>query len=171
MVIWLLGISGSGKSTLGKGLKRYFGRLNKHCYLIDGDEVRGFYDRDLGYSRMDRMENIKRIILAAYVLDRNGIITIVCNISPFEKLRNFARKKIKGYIQIYLKKSIAVSQDQDVKKVYKHHKGKTPLVGIDLKFDEPRNSDLTIDVDKESARQSLQKIIDFLKHKHPKTCS
>ncbi|OHB58201.1 MAG: hypothetical protein A2173_03640 [Planctomycetes bacterium RBG_13_44_8b] len=171
MVIWLLGISGSGKSTLGKGLKKCFDKLNKHCYLIDGDDIRGFYDNDLGYSRKDRTENIKRIILAAYVLDQNGIIAIVCNISPFEKLRNFARKKIKGYIQVYLKKDISISQKHDVKKIYKRHKGKTPLVGIDLKFDKPRNNDLVIDIDNESERQSLQKIIDFLRHKSPKTFS
>ena len=75
MVIWLIGISGSGKTTLGNRLKQYLGSLNKKSYLIDGDVIREFFDRDLGYSREDRRQNIKRIALAAYVLSKNGIIT------------------------------------------------------------------------------------------------
>ena len=97
MVLWLIGISGAGKTTLGRMLEDHFRKKKKKCYLLDGDEVRDLFDRDLGYSEADREANIKRIILGAYLLDRNDIIGIICNISPMEHLRQLARKKIAGY--------------------------------------------------------------------------
>lgn len=103
MVIWLIGISGAGKTTIGKRLEEHFNNLNIKNYLLDGDEVRDLFDRDLGYSDEEREANIKRIILGAYLLDKNDIIGIVCNIAPLEKLRALARTKIIGYNEIYLK--------------------------------------------------------------------
>lgn len=104
MILWLIGISGAGKTTIGKKLETHFKELNKKCYLLDGDEVRDLFDRDLGYTDAEREANIKRIILGEYLLDRNDIIGIICNISPLEHLRQLARKKIGGYNEIYLKK-------------------------------------------------------------------
>jgi len=167
MVIWLIGISGSGKTTLGLGLKEYFDGLDKECCVIDGDLVRGFYDNDLGYSREDRVANIKRIMLAAHVLEQSGVAVIVCNISPFEELREFARRKIAGYSEIYLKKSVEASRAADVKNMYKGNIGKTEIVGIDLKFDEPAGSDLVINVDEESVEESLAGIIEFVGRTYP----
>ena len=167
MVLWLLGISGAGKSTLGNKLKEYCDQLGKPSWVIDGDSIRNFFDNDLGFGREDRAQNIKRIMLAAHVLSENGTIAIVCNISPLEELRQLARKKIKHYCQIYLKKNLESSRRDDVKGVYKNHVGKTPVVGVDLQFDEPQNSDLVIDVENETAEQSFQKIKTHLKQKFP----
>ncbi len=163
MVLWLIGISGSGKSTLGVEIKKYLNCLNKKSYIIDGDLIRDFFDNDLGYSRQDRVANIKRIILAAHLLSQNDVITIVCNISPFEELRQFARKKIKNYNEIFLNKDFEKSQIEDVKNMYKDNAGKTDIIGKDIQFDIPRNSDLIIDVDKESVKESLGRIIKYLK--------
>lgn len=166
MVLWLIGISGSGKSTLGRKLHEYFCHLDKKSYIIDGDSIRDFFDNDLGYSRQDRMANIKRIILSAHLLSQNGVITIVCNISPFEELRQFARKKIKNYNEIFLNKDFEKSQTEDVKNMYKDNAGKTDIIGKDIQFDIPQNSNLIIDVDKESVEESLGRIIKYLK-KYP----
>ena len=111
MVIWFLGISGSGKSTLGNKLKGHFDKNNIRSFLLDGDIVRDFFDNDLGYSPEERKQNIKRILLTAYALEKNGIIPIVCNISPFESLRYFAREKFQNYVQIYLHKEIKEAQN------------------------------------------------------------
>lgn len=166
MVIWLIGISGSGKTTLGTGLKRHFEDSGRRCYMIDGDQVRGFYDNDLGYSREDRVANIKRILLSAHVLDEAGVAAIVCNISPFEELRAFARRKIAGYSEIYLKKSVSASRASDVKGIYSDHLGKTEIVGIDLAFEEPSGSHLVIDVDNEGEDESLRRIIEFVEERY-----
>ena len=73
MIIWLIGISGAGKTTIGRKLEAHFNELGVKNYLLDGDEVRDLFDRDLGYSDAEREANIKRIILGAYLLDRNDI--------------------------------------------------------------------------------------------------
>ena len=162
MVIWLIGISGAGKSTIGVRLRDYINQKNIPNYLLDGDEVRAVFDGDLGYSREDREANIKRIILAAYALDRCGIVTIVCNISPFEHLRELARRKISGYNEIYLKKDLAISRENDIKGVYAGNQGKTDLIGMDIAFDEPLHPDLVIEVDNESVDESCQKVIKYI---------
>ena len=162
MVLWLLGISGAGKSTLGIKLKEYCDQLGKKSWIIDGDSIRDFFDKDLGFEREDRVQNIKRIILAAHVLSENGTIAIVCNISPFEELRQFARKKLKNYDQIYLKKNLNTSRQEDVKNMYRNNVGKTPVVGVDLQFDEPHNSDLVLDVENETVDQSFRHVLQLI---------
>ena len=164
MVIWLIGISGAGKTTLGDKLNQYFDKKNKKTFIIDGDIVRNFYDNDLGYSKEDRIANIKRIMLSAYVLEKSGIIPIVCNISPFEFLRDFAREKFDDYHEIYLLKDLNIAKKNDVKEIYKKNTNKTELIGIDTIFETPSKSNLTIEVDKEDIEESFQKIILYIRN-------
>ena len=166
MILWLIGISGAGKTTIGKRLEKHFNYIGKKCYLLDGDEVRDLFDRDLGYSDADREANIKRIILGAYLLDRNDIIGIICNIGPLEHLRQLARKKIAGYNEIYLKKDLQISMKNDVKGVYADNMGKTQIVGIDATFDEPRMPDLVLEVDKMSEDETYQAVLDYVVNKY-----
>ena len=166
MILWLIGISGAGKTTLGRKLEKHFERLGKKCYLLDGDDVRDFFDRDLGYSDADREANIKRIILGAYILDRNDIIGIICNIGPLEYMRQFARKKIAGYNEIYLRKDLSDSMKNDVKGMYKKNLGKTKIIGIDSTFDEPLSPDLVLEIDYESEIESYQKILNYIVEKY-----
>jgi len=163
MVVWLIGISGAGKTTLGTKLKKYYDKKNIKSFILDGDLVRGFYNNDLGYSKDDRIANIKRIMLSTYVLEQNGIIPIVCNISPFEELRDFARKKFEDYHEIYLYKNIQIATKNDVKNIYKNNLNRTSIVGIDMVFEKPYHSNLTIDVDKEDIEQSFHKLIKYIK--------
>lgn len=166
MIIWLIGISGAGKTTIGKKLEDYFRGLGKKCYLLDGDEVRDLFDKDLGYSDADREANIKRIILGAYLLDKNDIVGIICNISPFESLRQLARKKIAGYHEIYLKKDIRESMRNDVKGMYKENCGKSQIVGLDTVFDPPAQADLTLEVDAMTVEETYQAVLDYIVGKY-----
>jgi adenylylsulfate kinase len=161
-----MGISGAGKTTIGKRLKEYYDSINKKNYLLDGDEVRNLFDNDLGYTNYDREMNIKRIILGAHILDRNDIIGIICNISPFEKLRVLSRKKIAGYNEIYLKKDINISMKNDVKNVYADHLGKTEVVGIDIGFDEPQKPDLVLEVDKLTEEETFEQVKQYIINKY-----
>lgn len=160
MVIWLLGISGAGKTTLGNKLKKYYNNKNIKSFIIDGDLVRDFYDNDLGYSIEERKSNIKRIMLSAYLLEKNNIIPIVCNISPFQSLRDFAKQKFDDYHEIYLKREIkTISNKNDVY-------DSTNVVGVDLDFDEPLNANLIIYTSKQNVEDSLSEIINYLGYKH-----
>lgn len=162
MIIWLIGISGAGKTTIGRKLASHFNQLGIKNYLLDGDEVRDLFDRDLGYSDAEREANIKRIILGAYLLDRNDIVGIVCNISPLEHLRALARRKIAGYHEIYLKKDLKTSMANDVKGMYQANVGKTQIVGIDATFDPPQHPDLVLDVDQQTEEETYQAILDYI---------
>lgn len=162
MVLWLIGISGAGKTTIGRKLEEHFKEQGRHCYLIDGDAVRTFFENDLGYSTKAREMNIKRIIFGAHLLDANNVLTIVCNISPFERLREFARRKVSGYVEIYLKKQLEISMKNDVKGVYREAKGQTDLIGIDIKFEEPLHSDLVLEVDKQTEAETFDAVIKYL---------
>jgi len=166
MVIWLIGISGAGKTTIGKRLKGHFDEIGVKNYLLDGDEVRDLFDRDLGYTDEDREANIKRIILGAYLLDQNGIAGIVCNISPLERLRALARKKISGYNEIYLKKDLRASMKNDVKGIYRENLGKTQIAGIDAAFDRPEHPDMVIEVDQVGEEETYQAVLAYIVKKY-----
>ena len=166
MILWLMGISGAGKTTIGRKLERHFNDHSVKNYLLDGDEVRDLFDRDLGYSDADREANVKRIILGAYLLDRNDVVGIICNISPLERLRVLARKKIAGYNEIYLKKDLHISMENDVKGVYRENAGKTQLVGTDAAFDEPQYPDLILEVDKMTEEETFQAVLDYVAQKY-----
>jgi len=161
MVFWLIGISGSGKTTLGKMFSKYLNSHNLENILIDGDEVRNTFDNDLGYSKEERIQNVKRILLAAYFLEKTKTITIICNISPFEELRVLARNKIASYHQIYLEKNLNKAIKNDVKGIYKFNTDKTDLVGIDIDFDLPKKSELVINTDHKSIDESLEIIVKY----------
>jgi adenylylsulfate kinase len=166
MIIWLIGISGAGKTTIGRRLEKHFNEIGKKCYLLDGDEVRDLFDRDLGYSDADREANIKRIILGAYLMDKNDIIGIICNIGPLEHLRQLARRKIAGYNEIYLKKDLNISMKNDVKGVYQENLGKTQIVGIDATFDEPQTPDIVLEVDKMTEDETYAAVLDYIVGKY-----
>ncbi|RDU22798.1 adenylyl-sulfate kinase [Anaerosacchariphilus polymeriproducens] len=166
MIIWLMGISGAGKTTIGLKLQEFFNQKQKKNYLVDGDEIRNLFENDLGYSTEDRKANVKRIIMGAYILDRNDIIGIICNISPFEELRELARKKIEGYNEIYLKKDLKVSIEKDVKNVYQQNLGKTEIVGVNIGFDEPKHSDLILEVDKMTEEETFKRVVQYIEERY-----
>ena len=160
MIIWLMGISGAGKSTLANRLLADLNYKNQ-VYLLDGDEVRSFFDNDLGYSRLDREQNVKRIIFAAATLEKNDIIVIVANISPFENLRQLCRSKFDNYVEIFLNRKIENAQKSDVKGVYAKAAG-SQTVGQSIPFEQPLKSDLEIDTDIVDVETSLQIIKDYI---------
>lgn len=166
MIIWLMGISGAGKTTLGHMLEDYYKGKGIKCYLLDGDVVRNLFDNDLGYTDSDREINIKRIILGAYLLEKNDILGIVCNISPFQHLRDLARSKISGYNEIYLDRDINVSIKNDVKGMYKKNIGKNSIVGLGQRFDTPTNCDLHIKIDFYNENESFELIKEYIKNKY-----
>jgi adenylylsulfate kinase-like enzyme len=160
-----MGISGAGKTTIGRGLDAYFAEHNVNRYLLDSDELRDLFDRDLGYDLPDRIANLKRVITAAYVLERCGMPVIVCNVSHLEHIRQFARRKLADYHEIYLKKDIRTAMREDVKGMYRNNLGKTPIIGLDIDYEQPKTPDLVLDTDVLSENETLDRIIEYIKSK------
>lgn len=167
-VIWLTGISGAGKSTLAKQLVKTILAKNARVQLLDGDEVRNFFEGDLGYSRNERILNVRRITFPAFLLAQHGIHVVVANIAPYYEVRDFIRKKLGShYIQIYVKASLETVIKRDVQGHYKKFdSGEIDnIIGMDDYYDIPRNPDLVVDTDNDSIEKSFEKILTLLKER------
>ena len=166
-VIWLTGISSSGKTTIGKTLKEKLETRYCRVELLDGDNVRDFFENDLGYTRQERILNVKRIAFAAMMIAKHGTSVIVANIAPYYEVRDFIRRQLKEYVQVYLKVSTEAAMARDVKGHYaRYARGEMKnIIGLDDKYDVPRTPDIVIDTEQETIDGSVNMILDYLKGK------
>jgi adenylylsulfate kinase len=169
IVIWLTGLSGSGKSTLATELETRLLRMKKFVYVLDGDIVRNGLNSDLGFSDDDRNENIRRVAELSAILKCASVITIVAFISPFIKMREFARSLVgkENFIEVYVKASLETCIKRDPKGLYKKAISNQILdfTGITSLYEEPLNPDLIIDTDKMTIEESVDMLAGHvLKH-------
>lgn len=161
-VLWFTGISGSGKSTIANALEERLYSMGKHTYLLDGDNVRQDLSKDLGFSDVDRMENLRRVAEVSKLMVDAGLIVITAFISPFKSDRKAARDLfVEGeFIEIFVNTPIEIAEQRDVKGLYaKARAGEIcNFTGIDSPYEEPDNSEVVIDVN-QTAEQSVEKII------------
>lgn len=164
--LWFTGWSGAGKTTLAVALEQELLRCGvQFVQRLDGDIVRQDLTRDLGFSKEDRDENIRRISFVAGLLSRNGVITLVSFISPYRKAREEARQKCTNFIEIYVKCDPATLAARDVKGFYrKAMNGEIAnFTGIDDPYEEPENPEIVIDTAAEPVGESVRKILAYLR--------
>ena len=164
VTIWLTGLSSCGKSTIADALAE---RLQVNGYRpqrLDGDVIRQHLWKELGFSKEDRDENIRRIAFLAGLLTRNGIITITSFISPYRELRDHARKTIGNFVEVYVKCPVETCMERDPKGLYlKAIAGEIKnFTGISDPYEEPINPEIVIESDKDSVEECVNKIIDKL---------
>lgn len=164
-VVWFTGISGAGKTTLAEKLREFLIAQDRRCELIDGDVVRDFFEKDLGYSRAERIINVRRIAFAAEMLRRHGVLTLVANIAPYFEVRDFIRRNIPNYLQVYVSVDLGTVQSRDVKGHYKAFDSGTQknLIGVDDAYEVPRRPDLVLATGTESVDESFAKLLTFLR--------
>jgi adenylylsulfate kinase-like enzyme len=139
MVIWILGLSGSGKTTLAKLINK---NLKKEKFLhIDGDLVRKIYEKKLGHTIRDRLINAKRISRLVKFLSDQNINIVVSVLSNFPKWLKWNRDNIKKYFEIYLNTNLKILKKRKPNLYSRKIKN---VVGVDIKFNEPKNADMTI---------------------------
>jgi len=138
MVIWIVGLSGSGKTTLAKII---CDKLKQKMLHIDGDLVRQMYEKKLGHTTKDRLTNAGRISRLVEILSRQNINIVVSVLSIFPKWLSWNKKKIKNYFEIYLKTDLKVLKKRKPN-IYSGRKKN--VVGLDIKFNEPKKPDMVI---------------------------
>ena len=162
--LWFTGLSGSGKSTIAEGLARKLRMIDISVVLLDGDEVRKTLSSDLGYTKEERDFHITRVANVSYLITKNDVICIACVISPTKKIRDFARKTINNFIEVYTKCPISVCMKRDVKGHYQKVKNGEikDFVGINVPYEEPEKPEIILDTDKESVNESIDRLLQYL---------
>jgi bifunctional enzyme CysN/CysC len=148
-VIWLTGLSGSGKSTIANALEKRLFSLGMHSYVLDGDNVRLGLNKDLGFTREDRAENVRRVSEVAHNLYDAGLITIVALVSPFASDREQAKALFPegDFAEVWVRTPLEICAERDPKGLYKKASiGSLPnLSGIGQEYEPPGMPALQLD--------------------------
>lgn len=166
VLIWFTGLSGSGKSTVATMVEKKLHDMGKLTYLLDGDNVRHGLNSDLGFSKEDRVENIRRIAELSKLFVDSGVITITTFISPFIKDREAVRELLKeDFIEVYIDCPLEVCENRDPKGIYKKaRKGEIKhFTGIDSPYEAPVNPEIKVQTHVKSLEECVSEIIDYLK--------
>ncbi|THG85888.1 sulfate adenylyltransferase subunit CysN [Pseudomonas sp. A-1] len=165
-MLWFTGLSGAGKSTIANLVERKLHALGRHTYLLDGDNVRHGLNRDLGFSEVDRVENIRRVAEVGRLMLDAGLITLVSFISPFRAERELARSLAGdgAFLEIFVDTPLALAEQRDPKGLYqKARRGELKnFTGIDSPYEPPLAPDLRIDTSGESAEAAAERIVAYL---------
>jgi bifunctional enzyme CysN/CysC len=161
-VVWLTGLSGAGKSTIANIVERRLTVAGRHCYILDGDNIRHGVNKDLGFTAADRVENIRRVAEIARLLADAGLIVVVSLISPFIRERAMARE-IAGdidFLEVFVDAPLATCEARDPKRLYAKARAGTIVnfTGIDAPYEPPPAPDLTL----QTANASAESLADLL---------
>ena len=165
--LWFTGMSGAGKSTLSRLLEMRLRQLGAKVEVLDGDVVREYLSRGLGFSREDRDENIRRIGFVCELLSRNGVVAIAAAISPYRAVREEVRARIPNFVEVFMECPVEVLAARDVKGLYKKAlAGEIPqFTGISDPYEPPLAPEITVNSSTETPDESLAKILAALDSK------
>jgi adenylylsulfate kinase len=165
-LVWFTGLSASGKSTIAHHLERELFDRGIRSYVLDGDNVRHGINSNLGFSRDDRRENLRRIAEVSRLFTDAGIVVLAAFISPYREDREFVKEIVgdESFFEIYVKCPVEVCEHRDPKGLYK--KARAGIIknytGVDAPYEEPDNPDLSIDTVALDVDSSVRKVLEFL---------
>ena len=165
-VLWLTGLSGSGKSTIANAIEKKLAGMNRHTFLLDGDNVRHGLNKDLGFTDADRIENIRRVGEVARLMTDAGLIVITAFISPFRAERTMVREMMQPgeFVEVFIDTPLNIAEQRDVKGLYaKARAGELKnFTGIDSPYETPENPEIIIDTTQMDIETAADKIIQVL---------
>ena len=168
-LLWFTGLSGAGKSTVANALDYALFKMGKHTFLLDGDNVRHGLNKDLGFSDIDRVENIRRIGEAAKLFSDAGLIVLSAFISPFKSDRQIVRSLfLEGeFIEVFVSTPLTVCEERDPKGLYKKARAGEikHFTGIDSDYEVPQSPEITLDTSKYSVEECAEQLIVLLKNR------
>lgn len=166
LLLWFTGLSGSGKSTIANELEKILHTMNRHTFLLDGDNVRHGLNKDLGFTDADRVENIRRIGEVSKLMVDAGLIVLSAFISPFRAERDMVREMLPEgeFIEIFVDTPLEVAEQRDVKGLYKKARAGElkNFTGIDSPYEPPLNPDIRVNTAQMSAQEAAQHIVNQL---------
>jgi adenylylsulfate kinase len=159
--LWFTGLPCSGKSAVADRVAAALKGRGLRVERLDGDVVRQDLTRDLGFSKRDRDENIRRVTFVAKLLSRNGVAVLTSFISPYRELRDRARREVTNFVEIYTRCPVEVCMQRDVKGMYQRAiRGEIKqFTGISDPYEEPPNAELVLDTDKETIEESVGRVL------------
>jgi bifunctional enzyme CysN/CysC len=162
-VLWFTGLSGAGKSTIANLVEKTLVRMNRHTFLLDGDNVRHGLNKDLGFTDADRIENIRRVGEVAKLMTDAGLIVITAFISPFRAERKMVRDMMAAgeFFEIFIDTPLASAEARDVKGLYKKARAGAlkNFTGIDSPYEPPADPEIHIDTTKVTPEQAAALIV------------
>jgi len=167
-LIWFTGLSASGKSTIAHLVEKKLHGQGIRTYVLDGDNVRHGLNADLGFSREDRKENLRRIVKVCKLMVDAGLVVLTAFISPYKEDRAYVKNILKDdYIEIYVKCSVEECEKREPKGLYK--KAKAGIIknytGISAPYEEPENPDLLINTEECDPEKAAVLVLEFLKRR------
>lgn len=164
VTVWFTGLSGAGKTTISRAVEQELRARDRKVEVLDGDIVRQNLTKDLGFSREDRNENIRRIGFVASLLTRNQVIVLVSAISPYAQVREEVRQRIGNFIEVYVNAPLEICEQRDVKGLYKKaRKGEIKnFTGIDDPYEPPLTPEVECVTARESLEESVAKVLSAL---------
>jgi bifunctional enzyme CysN/CysC len=162
-VLWLTGLSGAGKSTIANIVEKKLVRMNRHTFLLDGDNVRHGLNKDLGFTDADRVENIRRVGEVAKLMADAGLIVITAFISPFRAEREMVRSMMAPgeFVEIHIDTPLEEAEKRDVKGLYKKARAGQlkNFTGIDSPYEPPEDPEIRIDTTVMTPDEAAEEII------------
>jgi adenylylsulfate kinase len=168
-VIWLTGMPGSGKTTIAKALHPKLLESGLRVEILDGDVVRKELSPELGFTKQDREIHARRVVYLCKLLSRNGVVSIVCLISPYREFRRYARNEINtnnNFYEVYVKCSLETCMKRDPKGLYKKAlSGEIKdLTGLQDPYEEPENPEAIVDTERQTLEECVNTILNEVLH-------
>jgi bifunctional enzyme CysN/CysC len=166
-VVWFTGLSGSGKSTIGNLVEKRLHAAGVHTTMLDGDNVRHGLNKDLGFTEVDRVENIRRVAEVAKLMSDAGLVVLVTFISPFRAERRMARALVPEgrFCEVFVDTPLAVAEERDVKGLYaKARRGElSNFTGIDSPYEPPEAPEVRVDTTQQPPEEAADFIVEHLR--------
>ena len=162
-ILWFTGLSGSGKSTIANEVEKALHLMNRHTFLLDGDNVRHGLNKDLGFTETDRIENIRRVGEVAKLMADAGLIALTAFISPFRAERDMVRAMLPEgeFVEIFVDTPLEVAEARDVKGLYKKARAGQlkNFTGIDSPYEPPEHPDIRVNTVEMSPAEAAEYIV------------
>jgi adenylyl-sulfate kinase len=164
LTVWFTGLSSAGKTTISRALHETLLGRGYPSEWLDGDVLRRELSRDLGFSKEDRNENIRRIAALAEQGTRRGAIVLVSAISPYRAARAEARQRIGNFLEVWVHAPLAVCESRDLKGIYRRARAAElqNVTGIDDPYEHPLAPDIECRTDSETVAESVAKVLDAI---------